>query len=98
MPKMFSRTIVGSKGFKFRNYNYAGDITYIWKEFECNTCHRHFTIKEMKEIEGIKNSETQALSSEEIRKINRKKLIFNRILPIAFILLIVIIHYFVTRP
>ncbi len=94
MPKMFSRTIVGSRGIKFRKFNYMGDIKYVWKEFECDSCHRHFTVEEMKELEGVKTPEAKELSPEELKRIKIKRLLFNKILPIAIIALIAIISYF----
>jgi hypothetical protein len=92
MPKMFSKTRIGIRGIQFRSYRYVGDIEYIWKEFDCENCKRHFTVEEMKEIEGISSPEVQERSPEEIKKIKIKKLIFNKILPIAILILIGIIY------
>lgn len=30
-----------------------GDVKFVWKEFECSNCKRHFTVEELKKIEGI---------------------------------------------
>lgn len=95
MPKMFSKTIVGSRGVKFRRYNYAGDTTYVWKEFECEKCSRHLTVDEMKEIEEVSDGEEIEQSPEEIKRIKRKNLIYNIILPIAILALAAIIKFFV---
>ena len=60
MPKMFSKRIVlGSRGAKFKNYHIAGDVKCITNEFECSSCHRRYTVDQMKQIEA---------SSEEVKK------------------------------
>ena len=41
----------------------VGNIRFTWDEFECPVCHKHLSIKEMKEIEGIK-PKTRALSGK----------------------------------
>ena len=97
MPKMFSSTVIGSRGVKFRSYKAVGDVKFVWKEFDCESCNRHFTVEEMKEIEGITQNETQERSPEEIKKIKTKKLLFNKILPFAILALIAIISYFLTK-
>lgn len=94
LPKMFSKTLIGSKGIKFRTYNYIGDTTYVWKEFECEKCRRHFTVEE---IEGIADSQPQERSPEEIKKIKIKKLIFNKVLPISIVILIAVLQYFLEK-
>ena len=30
-----------------------GNIKFVWKEFECPSCKRHLSVKEMKELEGV---------------------------------------------
>lgn len=87
MPKMFSKTRIGSRGIKFRSYNYIGDIKYVWKEFECDICHRHFTVEEMKKIEGM-SLESKERAPEEIKKIKIKRFIFNKVLPAIILILI----------
>lgn len=97
MPKILSRTIIGSRGIKFRNYNYLGNIKYVWKEFMCKNCHRHFTVEEMKEIEGVSTVKAEELSPEERKRIQRKKLIFNTILPLIILILIAIIRHLIVK-
>ena len=97
MPKMFSKTVISSRGIRFRNYNFAGNVKYVWKEFECDTCNCHFTIEEMKKIEGIVESEISEKSPEEAKKVKLKKLIFNKILPFALFIVIAIIYYFFNK-
>ena len=29
------------------------DVKFIWKEFECPKCSKHFTVEELKKIEGV---------------------------------------------
>ena len=29
------------------------DVEFVWKEFECPNCRKHFTVDELKRIEGI---------------------------------------------
>lgn len=35
----------------------VGNIKFVWKEFECPNCKKHITVKEMKDIEGIDETE-----------------------------------------
>lgn len=48
---LFSDTRVGSRGVEFRKHQYIGETKYVWKEFECEQCGRHFTVTQMKSIE-----------------------------------------------
>ena len=48
---LFSDTRVGSRGVQFRKYKYIGETKYVWKEFDCEQCGRHFTVTQMKTIE-----------------------------------------------
>ncbi len=48
---LFSDTRIGSRGVQFRKYKYIGETKYVWKEFECEHCGRHFTVTQMKSIE-----------------------------------------------
>ena len=48
---LFSDTRVGSRGVQFRKYKYIGETKYVWKEFDCEQCGRHFTVTQMKSIE-----------------------------------------------
>ena len=48
---LFSDTRVGSRGVEFRKHRYVGETKYVWKEFECEQCGRHFTVTQMKSIE-----------------------------------------------
>lgn len=98
MPKMHSQTMIGSRGIKFRSYNYVGNVKYVWKELECPNCHLHFTVDQMKEIEGITSSSVPERSPQELKRIKIKKLIFNWILPIVTFALIAFIIHFVTKP
>ena len=93
MPKMFSKTRIGARGVKFRSYNYVGDTKYVWKEFECENCHRHFTVEEMKEIEGL-TSHTNEKTPEELKRIKIKQLIFNKILPAIILIIIALVYRF----
>ena len=49
---LFSDTRVGSRGVEFRKYQYIGKTKYVWKEFDCEQCGRHFTVTQMKMIES----------------------------------------------
>ena len=48
---LFSDTRIGSRGVQFRKHKYIGETKYVWKEFECEQCGRHFTVTQMKSIE-----------------------------------------------
>ena len=95
MPKMFSKTLIGSRGISFRSYKYVGDTKYVWKEFECPNCQSHFTVEEMKKAEGVSSAEDQDYSLEEVKKSKFKKILLYKILPIGIIALIAIVQYFV---
>ncbi len=88
IPRLFSRTMIRSKGIRFRGFFCAGDITYVWKEFECEVCGRHITVEEMKAIEGVADPDPQERSPEELRRLRIRQWIFHKILPIAILLLI----------
>ena len=45
--KDFDFSMAGSHSFLI------GDVQFTWDELECPNCHRHLTVNEMKEIEGI---------------------------------------------
>lgn len=97
IPKLFSKTVVGSRGVKFRRYNYIGDVKYVYKEFECEKCGRHFTVDEMKKIEGVDDVPPEELSPEEQRKIKIDRFIFNKVLPVAVLILIAVIYHFIKK-
>ncbi len=50
---LFSDTRIGSRGIQFRKYKYIGETKYVWKEFECEQCGRHFTVTQMKTLESV---------------------------------------------
>lgn len=99
MPQMFSKTRVGARGVQFRSYRFVGDVKYVWKEFECERCHRHLTVEEMMQIEGVTDTaapeKAAEKSPEELRRIKIKKLIFNKILPFVILALIAVICHYV---
>ncbi len=97
MPKMFSRTHIGSRGIKLRSYKFIGDVKYIFTEFECETCKRHFTVEEMKKIEGVLPDVTEERSPEEEKRIQRKRFIFNKVVPIVILILIALIRFIVSK-
>ena len=49
---LFSDTRIGSRGIQFRKYKYIGETKYVWKEFDCEQCGRHFTVTQIKTIES----------------------------------------------
>lgn len=92
IPKMFSKTILGERGIKFRTYNYLGDIKYVCEGFECEQCKHRFTVDEIKLVEGEKDVESKKYSTVKI-----KKVIFNKILPIVIFILVAIIQFFTRK-
>ncbi len=42
--------------------------TFKWKEFECPNCNRHFTVKEMQQIEGVYAEPTEEVLGEKPKK------------------------------
>ena len=51
LPPILPKTVIG-RGVKFREYNTAGNIKWIWKHFECPNCKHRFTVDQMKQIES----------------------------------------------
>ena len=49
---LFSDTRIGSRGIQLRKYKYIGETKYVWKEFDCEQCGRHFTVTQIKNIES----------------------------------------------
>lgn len=39
--------------FNFFDMTVTGDVKFTWKEFECPECRAHFTVDELKKIEGV---------------------------------------------
>ena len=35
----------------------TGDVEFVWKEFDCPKCKKHFTVDELKRIEGVETDE-----------------------------------------
>ena len=60
---LFSDTRVGSRGVEFRKHQYIGETKYVWKEFECEQCGRHFTVTQMKTIEDAPSERKKELLS-----------------------------------
>ena len=46
---------VGPSGHKIL---ITGDLEFIWKEFECKKCNKHFTVEELQKIEGVYTEST----------------------------------------
>ena len=44
-----------------------GNVKFIWKEFECPECKAHFTVNELKKIEGIDVSENSQKSRNKAK-------------------------------
>lgn len=86
-----SRTVIGSKGISFKTRYYVGDVEYIYNEFECESCAQHFSLDEIKESEGIVS---QPKTPEELKKIKIERFIFNKLIPLAIIIAIAVIRYF----
>ena len=52
--------VVNWKSPEAKDYDFSsvdtylvGNIKFVWKEFECPSCNRHITVKEMKKLEGV---------------------------------------------
>lgn len=52
IPPIVPKITMSGRGIKFRKYNAIGNIKWIWKEFECPSCHHRFTVEQMKQIES----------------------------------------------
>lgn len=73
-----------------RKHFITGDVEFSWKEFKCPNCSAHFTIEEMKKIEGI-YSESTPQTEEQDKKWHIKMFL---ILGAIFICLYVIYYLF----
>lgn len=69
--------IINSKSSEAKDFNFyfggaphgihvTGDVKFIWKEFKCPNCDMHFTVEELKKIEGIEINEDR--SNEQTSK------------------------------
>ena len=49
-----------AKDFDFRigRTKMIGDVEFIWDEFECPSCKKHYTVEEIKAAEGIEDKRT----------------------------------------
>ncbi len=71
--------------FDFSDITIKGDVKFIWKEFECPDCRAHFTVDELKKIEGV---------YIESPKVDKKQNIINYIIfSIIGILILLIISF-----
>lgn len=73
--------------FTFGEFNQftAKRMKFVWKEFECPKCQRHFTVKELKRIEGIAVDEPNPETVK--RRSRRNKIIFYVVTFLAFLLI-----------
>lgn len=52
IPPIVPQNVIGTRGVRFRRYTAVGNIKWIWKEFECPSCCRRFTVEQMKQIDA----------------------------------------------
>ena len=65
-----------------------GDVKFIWKEFECPNCRKHFTVEELKKIEGIEVDESSVDEKTMNVRNKSKDVIIFCLLGIVFIIII----------
>lgn len=54
VSKIVNRNSPEAKDYDFSSdIVLTGDVEFIWKEFECPQCHKHYSVNELKKTEGI---------------------------------------------
>ena len=56
--------------------NMVGPVEFHWKEFECRECQKHYTVRQMKKIEGIEEKTLSQMSPKETMIHNLKVIAF----------------------
>lgn len=73
----------------------TGDAMFIWKEFECSNCARHFTVEELKKIEGVEQNQCDSTEKTSIIGERIKHLIIFLATSIVFAAIIYLLKRFV---
>lgn len=68
-----------------------GDVKFVWKEFECPECKAHFTVNELKKIEGIDIGE----GADEAPEPSRRNKIKHFIIFVALGVVVSAIYYLI---
>ena len=70
--------------------NMVGPVEFHWKEFECRECQKHYTVRQMKKIEGIEEKTLSQMSPMETMIHNLKVIAF---LILAALIFAIIQHF-----
>ena len=70
--------------------NMLGSVEFHWKEFECRECQKHYTVRQMKKIEGIEEETLSQMSPKETMIHNLKVIAF---LILAALIFAIIQHF-----
>ena len=70
--------------------NMVGPVEFHWKEFECRECQKHYTVRQMKKIEGIEEKTLSQMSPKETIIHNLKVIAF---LILAALIFAIIQHF-----
>lgn len=57
LKKVKVSCIVNSDSPEAKDFDFTdlcGNVKFVWKEFECEQCKKHFTVKEMKKFEKMR--------------------------------------------
>ena len=82
-----------AKSFDFsldHGTNMVGKVEFHWKEFECRECAKHYTVAQMKKIEGIVEKPRSPQTSQETMVHNLKVIAF---VLIAAVICAIIQHF-----
>ncbi len=65
----------------------VGNVKFVWKEFECPECKAHFTVKELKKIEGVDAGESACDQSSPKSRNKGKDFVIFIVLSAVFVAL-----------
>lgn len=88
--------VVNSRSPEAKDFNFrmgrsymVGDVKFVWKEFECPECKKHFTVEELKRLEGIEESVEEKPAAQ---KQNAKGLALFLVIGIALLLIFALLR------
>ncbi|MBE6779614.1 MAG: hypothetical protein E7545_01410 [Ruminococcaceae bacterium] len=88
--------VVNSNSHEAKDFDFGlwditvkGDVKFTWKEFECPECRAHFTVDELKKIEGVYEEPPEIDEKTE----KRQNIINHIIFVVVGILILLVIAY-----
>ncbi len=90
VEKVLDRNSPEAEDFDFRigTHLTVDKAKFKWKEFECPTCHSHFTVKQMQQIEGVYEEPEEKAPESKTKRATRRILWF-----VLMVFLYILISY-----